>query len=57
MGFFAMQTVQTGIYGLLDDFQDGRVVGSSLLARIDQAASEVVDLLPASRARIAEVVS
>lgn len=57
MGFFAMQTVQTGIYGLSDDFQDGRVVSSSLLARIDQAASEVVDLLPASRARIAEVVS
>lgn len=57
MSFFAMQTAQTAIYGLSEDFQDGQVAGTALRSRIDQAADEMVDLLSTSRMRVSEVVS
>ena len=53
---FAIQTAQTALYGLADDFQDGRVVDAALRNRIDQAADEIIDLLPAARGRVAESV-
>lgn len=56
MSFFAIQTAQTALYGLADDFQDGRVVDAALRNRIDQAADEIIDLLPAARGRVAESV-
>ncbi|KWT71390.1 FMN reductase [Hyphomicrobium sulfonivorans] len=42
MGFFSMQTITTGLFGLTDDFADGRVVSPDLNKRIERVTSEVV---------------
>lgn len=41
MGFFSMQTITTGLFGLTDDFADGRVVSPDLNRRIERVANEV----------------
>lgn len=44
MGFFSMHTITTGLYGLSDDFKDGRVVSPELNARIERVAEEAAGL-------------
>lgn len=41
MGFFSMQTITTGLYGLSGDFADGRVSSPDLNGRIARVADEV----------------
>lgn len=50
MGFFAIQTVTTGLYGLSEDFADGAVSSPVLKERVDRAAREAVSLLSHARA-------
>ena len=50
MGFFSMQTITTGLFGLTDDFADGRVVSPDLNKRIDRVANEVVAAFAPARA-------
>lgn len=50
MGFFSMQTITTGLFGLADDFADGRVVSADLNKRIQRAADEVADTFAPPRA-------
>lgn len=56
MGFFAIQTVTTGLYGLSEDFAQGAVVSPSLKDRIERAANEAVELLAGSSIRRPQLV-
>ena len=56
MGFFAIQTVTTGLYGLSEDFADGAVASPSLKDRIERASGEAVDLLTSSLVRRPQLV-
>lgn len=56
MGFFAIQTVTTGLYGLSEDFADSAVASSSLKDRIERAADEAVDMLASSFVRRPQLV-
>jgi len=48
MGFFAIQTVTTGLYGLSEDFANGQISNLALQERIDRAAREAIKLLSRS---------
>lgn len=50
MGFFAIQTVTTGLYGLSEDFADGQIASAALQERVERAAREAVGLLTSSQA-------
>lgn len=50
MGFFAIQTATTGLYGLSEDFANGQISSPALQERVDRAAREAISLLPHSRA-------
>ncbi|SFV36714.1 NAD(P)H-dependent oxidoreductase [Hyphomicrobium facile] len=56
MGFFAIQTVTTGLYGLSDDFASGAVSSPALRERIERAADEAVGLLVPSRVPVRQLV-
>lgn len=49
MTFFAMHTMPTALFGLNEDFKDGRVMGASMLERIDRVAVELLDVISESR--------
>lgn len=50
-GFFSALTIPTGIYASDDDFTDGRLTGSDVLARVRTAAAEFHTLAPTGAAR------
>ncbi|WP_181335505.1 NAD(P)H-dependent oxidoreductase [Hyphomicrobium methylovorum] len=50
MGFFAIQTATTGLYGLSEDFANGAISSSALQSRVDRAAREAVTLVDHSKA-------
>lgn len=56
MGFFAIQTVTTGLYGLSDDFANGAVSNPRLRERIERVTEEAVNLLATSRAPSPQLV-
>lgn len=49
MTFFSMHTMPTALFGLNEDFKDGRVVSASMLERIDRVAGELATLMSESR--------
>lgn len=49
MAFFDIQTVGTGLYGVEDDFDNGRVHSKALSERVERAAREAAALLGGAR--------
>jgi FMN reductase len=55
MGFFAIQTTATAIYGVSDDFANGAVSSPLLQDSIEHAADELVGFFGASRNTFREI--
>lgn len=49
MAFFDIQTVGTGLYGVENDFENGRVHNKALSERVERAAREAAALLGGTR--------